>query len=74
MLLLVLALALALALAFVIASNCLSIFQEARNNEWNRKCYKLLASMHDHCDQLLSGVGNIGTILREIRQLEEAVS
>ncbi|CAG2161872.1 unnamed protein product [Oppiella nova] len=49
------------------------IFKDAKQNEWNRKCYKLLASMHEHCDQLLESVSAIGLILREIRQLEESV-
>ncbi|CAG2102138.1 unnamed protein product [Medioppia subpectinata] len=49
------------------------IFKDAKQNEWNRKCYKLLASMHEHCDQLLEAVSAIGLILREIRQLEESV-
>ncbi|XP_054161570.1 coiled-coil domain-containing protein 22 homolog [Oppia nitens] len=49
------------------------IFKDAKHNEWNRKCYKLLASMHEHCDQLLESVSAIGVILREIRQLEESV-
>ncbi|RWS23064.1 coiled-coil domain-containing protein 10-like protein, partial [Leptotrombidium deliense] len=51
-----------------------TIFKDAKSSEWNRKCYKLLATMHENYDQLLEGVNAIGTIKREILQLEEAVS
>lgn len=49
------------------------IFREAKLNEWNRKCYKLLALLQTTFSQLLEAVNAIGVHLREIRQLEEMV-
>lgn len=51
-----------------------TIYREAKQNEWNRKCYKSLALLQTTFDQLLESVSNVGAHLREIRQLEEMVS
>ncbi|XP_053214794.1 coiled-coil domain-containing protein 22 homolog [Panonychus citri] len=50
-----------------------TIFRDAKNSEWNRKCYKLLATMHKNYDTLLDCVNAIGTIRRETLQLEETI-
>ncbi|KAI2808915.1 Coiled-coil domain-containing protein 22 [Blomia tropicalis] len=50
-----------------------TIYREAKQNEWNRKCYKSLALLQTTFDQLLESVSNVGAHLREIRQLEEMV-
>lgn len=49
--------------------------QDARTGtEFNKKCYKLLAEMHSNWDKLIEDLEDIGIILKESRQLEEAVS
>lgn len=49
------------------------MFKDAKANEWNRKCYKLLVTLKTTFDQLLEAVFVIGSHLRNIRQLEETV-
>ncbi|XP_015786658.1 coiled-coil domain-containing protein 22 [Tetranychus urticae] len=50
-----------------------TVFRDAKNSDWNRKCYKLLATMHKNYDALLDCVNAIGTIRRETLQLEETI-
>ena len=50
-----------------------TIFREAKQNDWNRKCYKTLALLQANFDQLLQLVSTVGAHLREIRHLEEMV-
>lgn len=51
-----------------------AIFREARENEWCRSCYLLLAQLQANCNQLVDHVGDIGATRRETRRLEEMVS
>ena len=48
--------------------------QDAKKDESVRKAYKHLAALHECCDQLISTVQEIGTVMREIRDLEDQVS
>lgn len=50
------------------------IFRDARTNEASRKAYKLLATLHSDCSELISLVEETGATVREIRDLEEQVS
>lgn len=50
------------------------IFRDARTNEASRKAYKLLATLHSDCNELVSLVEETGATVREIRDLEEQVS
>ncbi|CAL7938667.1 unnamed protein product [Xylocopa violacea] len=47
------------------------IFRDARTNEASRKAYKLLATLHSDCSELVSLVEETGATIREIRDLEE---
>ncbi|XP_076761464.1 coiled-coil domain-containing protein 22 homolog [Xylocopa sonorina] len=47
------------------------IFRDARTNEASRKAYKLLATLHSDCSELVSLVEETGATVREIRDLEE---
>lgn len=58
--------------SFTIADEVL--FREARQNEWNRQCYKLLALLQSTFHELLQAINEIGIHLREIRKLEEMVN
>lgn len=49
------------------------LFQDAKTSDWNRKCYKLLATLHKDYDRLLDCVNEIGGIRRDILQLEGTV-
>ncbi|KAH9420587.1 Coiled-coil domain-containing protein 22 [Dermatophagoides pteronyssinus] len=57
--------------SFTIADEVL--FREARQNEWNRQCYKLLALLQSTFHELLQAINEIGIHLREIRKLEEMI-
>ena len=50
------------------------IFRDARTNEASRKAYKLLATLHSDCSELISLVEETGATVREIRDLEEQVN
>lgn len=58
--------------SFVVAEEVL--FREAKQNEWNRNCYKSLTLLQSTFVELLKGISDIGEQLRQIRQLEEMVS
>ncbi|XP_074095795.1 coiled-coil domain-containing protein 22 homolog [Cotesia typhae] len=49
------------------------IFRDAKTNETSRKAYKLLATLHTDCAELINLVEEIGTVVREIRDLEEQI-
>ncbi|XP_076625012.1 coiled-coil domain-containing protein 22 homolog isoform X2 [Colletes latitarsis] len=49
------------------------IFRDARTNETSRKAYKLLATFHSDCSELVSLVEETGATIREIRDLEEQI-
>ncbi|XP_061696984.1 coiled-coil domain-containing protein 22 isoform X2 [Syngnathoides biaculeatus] len=49
------------------------VFKDAKKDESVRKSYKFLAALHENCSQLIQTIEDIGTILREIRDLEEQI-
>ncbi|XP_015126240.1 coiled-coil domain-containing protein 22 homolog [Diachasma alloeum] len=49
------------------------IFRDAKGNEASRRAYKLLATLHSDCSELVNLVEETGTTLREIRDLEEQI-
>lgn len=50
-----------------------SIFREAKSSEWHKRCYKLLAAMREHCDQVTDGITEMGLTKRDILKLEETM-
>lgn len=49
------------------------VFKDAKKDESVRKSYKYLAALHENCNQLIQTIEDTGTILREIRDLEEQI-
>ncbi|XP_042308347.1 coiled-coil domain-containing protein 22 isoform X2 [Sceloporus undulatus] len=49
------------------------VFKDAKRDEAVRKAYKYLAALHENCSQLIQTIEDTGTILREIRDLEEQI-
>ncbi|XP_056130362.1 coiled-coil domain-containing protein 22 [Lampris incognitus] len=49
------------------------VFKDAKKDESVRKSYKYLAALHENCSQLIQTIEDMGTILREIRDLEEQI-
>ncbi|XP_072305431.1 coiled-coil domain-containing protein 22 [Eucyclogobius newberryi] len=49
------------------------IFKDAKRDESVRKSYKHLAALHENCNQLIQTIEDTGSILREIRDLEEQI-
>lgn len=49
------------------------IFKDAKKDESVRKSYKHLAALHENCNQLIQTIEDTGSILREIRDLEEQI-
>ncbi|XP_029306966.1 LOW QUALITY PROTEIN: coiled-coil domain-containing protein 22 [Cottoperca gobio] len=49
------------------------VFKDAKKDESVRKSYKYLAALHENCYQLIQTIEYTGTILREIRDLEEQI-
>uniref|UniRef100_A0A8D3D1U6 Coiled-coil domain-containing protein 22 n=1 Tax=Scophthalmus maximus TaxID=52904 RepID=A0A8D3D1U6_SCOMX len=49
------------------------ITKDAKKDESVRKSYKYLAALHENCNQLIQTIEETGTILREIRDLEEQI-
>lgn len=49
------------------------IFKDAKKDEAVRKTYKYLAALHENCSQLVKIVEETGTIMREIRDLEDQI-
>lgn len=50
------------------------IFRNAKTNEASKRAYKLLATLHSDCSELVTLVEETGTTCREIRDLEEQVN
>lgn len=49
------------------------IFKDAKKDEAVRRAYKYLASVHENSNQLLQAVEETGSILREMRDLEDQI-
>ncbi|XP_008292632.1 coiled-coil domain-containing protein 22 [Stegastes partitus] len=49
------------------------VFKDAKKDESVRKSYKYLAALHENCNHLIQTIEDTGTILREIRDLEEQI-
>ncbi|RXN23186.1 coiled-coil domain-containing 22 [Labeo rohita] len=49
------------------------ITKDAKKDESVRKSYKYLAALHENCTQLIQTIEDTGTIMREIRDLEEQI-
>ncbi|KAM7412356.1 hypothetical protein PAMA_022034 [Pampus argenteus] len=49
------------------------VFKDAKKDESVRKSYKYLAALHENCNHLIQTIEGTGTILREIRDLEEQI-
>ncbi|XP_061114592.1 coiled-coil domain-containing protein 22 isoform X2 [Conger conger] len=49
------------------------VFKDAKRDESVRKSYKYLAALHENCTQLIQTIEDTGTIMREIRDLEEQI-
>ncbi|XP_066566008.1 coiled-coil domain-containing protein 22 [Amia ocellicauda] len=49
------------------------VFKDAKKDESVRKAYKYLAALHENCTQLIQTIEDTGTIMREIRDLEEQI-
>ncbi|XP_038603894.1 coiled-coil domain-containing protein 22 [Tachyglossus aculeatus] len=49
------------------------VFKDAKKDEDVRKAYKYLAALHENCSQLIQTIEDTGTIMREIRDLEEQI-
>ncbi|KAM9325828.1 coiled-coil domain-containing protein 22 [Gastrophryne carolinensis] len=49
------------------------VFKDAKKDEPVRKAYKYLAALHENCSHLIQTIEDTGTILREIRDLEEQI-
>ncbi|XP_034733750.1 coiled-coil domain-containing protein 22 [Etheostoma cragini] len=52
---------------------CFCHLKDAKKDESVRKSYKYLAALHENCSQLIQTIEDTGTILREIRDLEEQI-
>lgn len=49
------------------------IYRTAKRDEYSKKSYKLLATLHSDCNELITLVQDTGAIQREIRELEEQI-
>ncbi|PNF40364.1 hypothetical protein B7P43_G01570 [Cryptotermes secundus] len=49
------------------------IFRDAKRDETARRAYKLLATLHSDCSELVQMVEETGATVREIRDLEEQI-
>ncbi|KAJ8871869.1 hypothetical protein PR048_028209 [Dryococelus australis] len=49
------------------------IFKDAKKDEVSRKAYKMLASLHSDCEELVNMVEETGATIRENRDFEEQV-
>lgn len=59
--------------SFIHNINTIVLFQDAKRDETARKAYKLLATLHSDCSDLVQMVEETGATVREIRDLEEQV-
>uniref|UniRef100_A0A5F9DI59 Coiled-coil domain-containing protein 22 n=1 Tax=Oryctolagus cuniculus TaxID=9986 RepID=A0A5F9DI59_RABIT len=49
------------------------VFKDAKKDDAARKAYKYLAALHENCSQLIQTIEDTGTIMREVRDLEEQI-
>ncbi|XP_036192863.1 coiled-coil domain-containing protein 22-like [Myotis myotis] len=49
------------------------VFKDAKKDGAVRKAYRYLAALHENCSQLLQTIEDLGTLLREVRDLEEQI-
>ncbi|KAB0799648.1 hypothetical protein PPYR_07528 [Photinus pyralis] len=49
------------------------IFRDAKRDEMSRKAYKLLATLHGDCGEVVQAVTNLGLVERECRNLQEQI-
>jgi coiled-coil domain-containing protein 22 len=49
------------------------IYKTAKRDEYSKKSYKLLATLHTDCDELVKLVQETGTTARDIRDLEDQI-
>ncbi|XP_010831508.1 PREDICTED: coiled-coil domain-containing protein 22 [Bison bison bison] len=49
------------------------VFKDAKKDDAVRKAYKYLAALHENCSQLIQTIEDTGTIMREVRDLEEQI-
>lgn len=49
------------------------IFNSAKHDDYSKRAYKLLATLHADCTEIVALVEETGTIIRDIRDLEEQV-
>lgn len=49
------------------------IFRDAKKDESVRRAYKSLAALHENCSQLVQIVEDTGSIVREIREIEDQI-
>lgn len=49
------------------------IFKSAKHDDYSKRAYKLLATLHADCTELVTVVEETGTIIRDIRDLEEQI-
>uniref|UniRef100_UPI00398E5BBC coiled-coil domain-containing protein 22 n=1 Tax=Pristiophorus japonicus TaxID=55135 RepID=UPI00398E5BBC len=47
------------------------VFKDAKRDEAVRKAYKYLAALHENCSHLIQTIEDTGTIMREVRDLDE---
>lgn len=53
---------------------CLVRFQDAKRDDVSRRAYKLLATLHSECSELVKMLEETGANVRESRDLEDQVS
>lgn len=49
------------------------IFKSAKHDDYSKRAYKLLATLHADCTEIVTLVEETGTIIRDIRALEEQI-
>ncbi|KAF3825490.1 hypothetical protein GH733_005472 [Mirounga leonina] len=49
------------------------VFKDAKKDDAVRKAYKYLAALHENCSQLIQTMEDTGTIIWEVRDLEEQI-
>lgn len=49
------------------------VFKDAKKDDAARKAYKYLAALHENCSQLIQTIEDTGSIMREVRDLEEQI-
>ncbi|XP_055372658.1 coiled-coil domain-containing protein 22 homolog [Condylostylus longicornis] len=49
------------------------LFKTAKRDEYSKKAYKLLATLHSDCSELVRLVQETGSVMREVRDLEDQI-